>query len=478
MAIDDVVRAVTSREISATEMVRSSLAAIDRHDADLNCVVARDDEAALSAAAAIDARLAEGKRVGALAGVPVLVKDLEDAAGLPTSLGSAALGPKEIPAAEHDSIQVARLKAAGAIVVGKANTPELGFGPRTNNLRFGETKNPWDLSRSPGGSSGASAAALAAGLVPLATGSDGGGSIRIPAALCGLSGFKPSLGRVPHGGFEPPAWHHLDTRGPMARTTRSIAVALDAVIGPDQSDLRSLPMPDTAWSVAAAQPGVPSRMAWSPTLGYAEVDREVLDVCTAAVKSIASMGVEVEQIDSVFAEDPVFSWLRLTNAYNRRTLASVDEERRALIDPELLFLQELTAADTPVDVVQAEDECHRLNLRLVELFHRNRLLMCPTTAAVAPRLGESGVINGVADSNWVRFTYPFNMTRSPAGTVCVGYTPAGLPVGLQIVGPQHADLAVLRAMAAIEDALGVMRPAPYPPTRGNTGSEPGSTASK
>lgn len=441
-------------------MVRASLAAIDRHDGELNCVVARNDEAALAAAAAVDRRISEGKAVGPLAGVPLLVKDLEDAAGLPTSLGSASLGPADLPPAAHDSVQVARLKAAGAVVVGKANTPELGFTARTNNLRFGETKNPWDLSRSPGGSSGASAAAVAAGLVPLATGSDGGGSIRIPAALCGLSGFKPSLGRVPHGGAEPPAWHHLDSRGPMARTTRSIAIALDAVIGPDPTDLRSLPLPEASWSGAAAQPGLPIRIAWSPTLGYAPVDSEVLEVCTSAVKGIAEMSVEVEQVDAVFDADPLFSWLSLTNAYNRRTLASVED--RTSIDPDLLMLLEFTAADAVVDVVRAEDECHRLNLRLIELFRRCRLLLCPTTAAVAPRLGASGSINGVEDPNWVRFTYPFNMTRSPAGSVCVGYTRAGLPVGLQVVGPQHADLAVLRAMAAIEDALGVMRPAPFP----------------
>lgn len=458
--------------------MRASLAAIDRHDAELNCVVARNDEAALAAAAAVDERVSAGETVGPLAGVPLLVKDLEDAAGLPTSLGSAALGPSDLPPAKRDSVQVARLKAAGAVVVGKANTPELGFTARTNNLRFGETKNPWDLSRSPGGSSGASAAAVAAGLVPLATGSDGGGSIRIPAALCGLSGFKPSIGRVPHGGTEPPGWHHLDSRGPMARTTRSIAIALDAVIGPDPTDLRSLPMPETSWSGAAAQPGLPIRIAWSPTLGYAPVDSEVVEVCTTAVKRIAEMAIEVEEVDSVFDADPIFSWLTLTNAYNRRTLTAVEDRARTKVDPDLLILLDFTSADTVVDLVRAEDECHRMNLRLVELFHRCRLLLCPTTAAAAPKLGSSGSINGTEDPNWVRFTYPFNMTRSPAGTVCVGYTQAGLPVGLQIVGPQHADLAVLRAMAAIEDALAVMRPAPFPPGRGNNGKGSSSSASK
>lgn len=443
--------------------MQGALAAIDRDDGELNCVVARNDERALAAAAEIDERLAAGETVGPMAGVPLLVKDLEDAEGFPTSLGSAALGRSDLALASRDSVQVARLKAAGAVVVGKTNTPELGYTARTNNPRFGETRNPWDLARSPGGSSGGSAAALASGLVPLATGSDGGGSIRIPAALCGLAGFKPSLGRVPHGGLEPPAWHHLDTRGPMARTTRGIALALDAVIGPDPTDLRSLPLPEASWSAAAAQPALPIRVLWSPNLGYAPVDSDVLAVCANAAKRIAEMGVEVEEVEGVFDADPIFSWLSLTNAYNRRTLASVEPEARARIDPDLLALLEFTAADSAVDIVRAEDECHRLNLRLVELFRRARLLICPTTAAPAPVLGAHGTIDGAEDPNWVRFTYPFNMTRSPAGTVCAGYTRAGLPVGLQVIGPQHGDLVVLRAMAAIEDALGAMRPAPFPP---------------
>lgn len=464
MSIDDVVTMVTTRRVSAAEIVRASLDAIDRHNTDLNAVVARNDDAALGAAREVDRRIAAGDRVGSLAGVPLLVKDLEDASGLPTSLGSAALGPDELPPAKADSTQVARLKAAGAIVVGKTNTPELGFTARTQNQRFGATRNPWDLARSPGGSSGGSAAAIAAGMVPLATGSDGGGSIRIPAALCGFSGFKPSVGRVPHGGSEPPSWHHLDSRGPMARTTRGAALALDAVIGPDPTDLRSLPVPESSWSAAVAKPGLPSRVMWSPTLGYAPVDAEVARVCAAAVSELESLGVEVEEVESLFTEDPVFSWLSLTNAYNRRSLSGLEgTDAWERVEPDLRTLFEFTAHDTVIDLVRAEDQCHRLNLRLVELFRHSRLLLCPTTAAAAPLVGEDGVINGAPDPNWVRFTYPFNMTRSPAGTVCAGYTTSDLPVGLQIIGPQHADLAVLRAMAAMEDALAVMRPAPFPP---------------
>src|SRR5207302_8804601 len=184
-------------------------------------------------------RVARGEEVGTLAGIPIGVKDLEDAAGLATSHGSTAL-PHTGPA-PRDSILVARLRAQGCVVVGKTNTPELGHYADTVNALFGSTLNPWDLAHSPGGSSGGSAAAIAAGMVPLATGSDGGGSIRIPSAACGLTGLKPSLGRVPSAGVAPPGWTHLSTKGVMARRIADVAAALDVVRGPHPHDLRSLP---------------------------------------------------------------------------------------------------------------------------------------------------------------------------------------------------------------------------------------------
>ncbi|HEY7946844.1 MAG TPA: amidase [Acidimicrobiales bacterium] len=453
---------VRSGRTSARELVTHALEQIDALNGTVNAFVAVDDTAALEEAAQIDEMVVAGSDPGPLAGIPIGVKDLEDAAGFVTTHGSPVFAGG--PAATADSSLVARLKAAGCIVIGKTNTPELGWKGDTDNAVFGPTHNPWHLDHSPGGSSGGSAAAIASGMVPLATGSDGGGSIRIPSSCCGLSGVKPSLGRVPSGGPEPPDWQNLSTKGPMARRIADVVAALDVVVGPDATDLRSLPRPEASWPAALLDPQVPVRVAWSPTLGYAPVDDEVLKICTRAVSVLESLGAEVVEIEPVFDEDPVRDWLTLATAYNLRTLApyrGTDVWTR--IDPFLAASMDWAAEHlTVLDVVRAEDACHRLNTRLVDLFHDVRLLVTPTCAALPPARGldGAGMINGVLDANWVRFTYPFNMTRSPAATVCAGLSADGLPVGLQLIGPQHADLVVIRSAAAMEAALAFDEVAP------------------
>ncbi len=450
-------------EIPAAALVDHALGQIAAHNPTLNAFVAVDEDRARAAAARVDADVAAGRDPGPLAGIPIGVKDLEDAAGFVTTHGSMAYAGGS-PATE-DSPLVARLVAAGCVVVGKTNTPELGWKADTDNTVFGPTLNPWNLEHTPGGSSGGSAVAIASGMVPLATGSDGGGSLRIPSACCGLSAMKPSLGRVPSGGDSAPDWHNLSTKGPMARRLADVVAALDVVVGPDPTDLRSLPRPEASWMAALVEPRPPRRVAWSPTLGYAEVDAEVLAICQRAVEVMASLGTEVVEVDTVFDHDPVDQWLTLSGTYNLRTHADVrGTPVWESVDPILAMVIEGAAATSALDLVRAEDACHDLNLRLVGLFHEVRLLVTPTTAAAAPprTLAGSGLINGVADVNWVKFTYPFNMTRSPAASVCVGLTEAGLPVGLQLVGPQHGDLVVLRSAAALEAAIGFDDLSAYP----------------
>jgi aspartyl-tRNA(Asn)/glutamyl-tRNA(Gln) amidotransferase subunit A len=349
-------------------------------------------------------------------------------------------------------------------VVGKTNTPEFGWKADTVNEVFGATHNPWSLERSAGGSSGGSAAALAAGLVPLATGSDGGGSIRIPASATGLTGFKPSLGRVPTGGREPPGWPTLSTRGVMTRRIRDAALALDSVVGPEPTDLVSLPLPDGSWSRSLATLNPPRKVAWAPTLGYGKVDSEVLAACESAVARLEELGTEVVTVDGLFGADPVQDWLALVGASSLRTLDKfrADDAVWSRIDPGLVALVEWVRASVgPAGVIEALDACHTLNLALVDLFHGVSLLLSPTVAGQLPRVGEPGTINGEPDVNWVAYTYPFNMTRSPAGSVCAGFTTDGMPVGLQVVGPQHGDVVVLRALALLEDALALDAPAPF-----------------
>ncbi len=436
---------------SAVELATGALDRIEEHNPAINAFVAVDRPGALGQAAAVDAAVAAGERVGPLAGIPIGVKDLEDAAGLRTTHGCALYATA--PPAERDSVFVSRLRAAGCVVVGKTNTPETGYMADTVNPLFGATRNPWDLARSAGGSSGGSAAAVAAGMVPLATGSDGGGSIRIPSALCGLTGFKPSLGRVPVGGVEPPAWADLSTKGPIARRARDLAAVLDATIGPDPTDLRSLPMPSASWSASLDELGLPRTVGWAPTLGYARVDSEVAGILAAAVTALEALGIDVVDVDPVFDHDPVGAWLTLVTSADLARFAGLSTAERALLDPGHDALM-LTARDrSATDVVTAQTAGHQANLRLVEVFHQVGLLLCPTVAGQAGPVGEWGLVDGEPDANWVACTYPFNLTRSPAGTVWVGSTRAGLPVGLQVVGPQHADVAVLRMLALVEDEL-------------------------
>ena len=454
---------VRSGRTSAAALVEHALERIAATNPEVNAFVAVDADGARARAAAVDAEVAAGRDPGPLAGIPLGVKDLEDAAGLPTTNGSAALG--EVPAAEADSTLVARLVAAGCVVVGKTNTPEFGWKADTENQRFGATRNPWNLDHSAGGSSGGSAAAIAAGMVPLATGSDGGGSLRIPSTCCGLPSVKPSLGRVPSGGPKAPDWHHLSTKGPMAARVADIVAALEVVVGPDPTDLRALPRPEASWVAALEDPHLPAKVAWSPTLGYAEIDAEVLAICSRVVDVMAGLGTDVVEVERVFDQDPVDDWLLLSGVYNLRSLgAVVDTPAFDLVDPVLRMIVEGARSASAVDVVRAEDAGHALNLQLVDLFRTVRLLVTPVTAAAAPprALGGQGLINGRPDINWVQMTYPFNMTRSPVATVCVGTTSDGVPVGVQLIGPQHADLVVIRAAAALEAALGFDPVAPYP----------------
>lgn len=458
--VEQVVTEVAAGQVGAREQVERALRAIERLDGTVHAFVAVDAERALADAADIDRRIAAGEPVGPLAGVPLAVKDIEDAIGFTTSQGS-ALHADAAPAA-RDSEHVARLRAAGCVVVGKTNTPEFGWQADTSNEVFPPTSNPWDPTRSAGGSSGGSGAAIAAGMVPLATGSDGGGSIRIPSAVHGLTGLKTSLGRVPGGGPTPPRWMHLSCKGPMARTARDVALALDAVIGFDPTDLHSLPPHHgPSWHSQVDEVLPPRQVVWSPTLGYGRVDAEVAAACRAAVDRLAAEGTEVVEVDTVFDEDPVFAWAAVAYSAIMRTVA----DRRGTPDwdritPGLRTMFDLVGGQSGVDVLQAIDAGHRLNHRLVEVLHQGAVLLCPTVAGQTGRVGEQGTVDGEASTGWVSFTYPFNLTGSPAGSVCVGHTTDGMPIGLQVVGPRFGDVVALRVLTHLEDLLGVDTVAP------------------
>ena len=497
--------AVRARQRSAREVTEQALRTIEALNPMYNAFVAIDADSALAQADAIDARIAAGDDVGPLAGVPLGVKDLEDATGFTTSKGSAAFAGG--PPSKRDSVEVARLRAAGCVIIGKTNAPEFGLRAETDNPTFGITRNPWDPTRTPGGSSGGSSAAVSAGMVPLATSSDGGGSIRIPASVTGLTALKPTLGLVPAADPAPVGWGDLSTRGPMARRAIDLAAALDVVIGPDTRDLRSLPIEGISFAAAVSQPTRPTRVAWSPTLGFATVDKAVAGVCAAAVERLAADGVEIVEVPAVFSEDPGVALGVLVSAYTRRTV----EPFRGTpawdqLDPLVMVAAELSRATVkdPMGIIAAQDACHRYNLELQSVLDGVDLLLCPVTMALPPlcenkvgvdavaaMLGGAlagdqvadlgledpaafladldarepinipiGTVNGQPVAVWHGMTQAFNMTRSPVGTVCAGFSAEGLPVGMQVVGRRLDDMRVVSVLAYLEQLLDTDRLAP------------------
>ncbi len=453
---------VQRREVAARELAAHSIERLEALDPTVNAFVVWDGDGALAQAAALDERLARGEDVGPLAGIVIGVKDLEDAAGLRTTYGSRIhLGDA---VATADSPLVARLRAAGCVVLGKTNTPEFGHKGISENPAFGATANPWQLEHSAGGSSGGTAAAIAAGIVALGTGSDGGGSIRLPASICGQSGIKCSQGRVPVGGPNPPGSGVLTVKGPMARTIRDVALALDAVVGPEPTDIFSFPGPHEPWS-GALDGRPPARVAWSPTLGYGELDTEVAASCQAAVDRLAAAGTEVVDLPTVWPTSPLESWLAIW--ITQRFKAHGHLRGTPAWDELGESLQQQIEAGAKVDgatYARAIDAAHLFNVQFEQAVASvdADLVLCPTTSGVVPRLdaGVMGTKDGVPTADWVSFTYGFNLTRNPAGTVCTGLTSGGLPIGLQVIGRQRDDLGVLRTLAALEDVIAFDQVAP------------------
>ena len=327
-----------------------------------------------------------------------------------------------------------------------------GYKGTTDNLVFGLSRNPWSLGHTPGGSSGGGAAAVAAGLGPLAVGTDGGGSIRIPCSCCGIFGLKPTLGRVAAA----PTYGGLDTlshTGPMTRTVRDAALMLNAIAGPDPRDLSSLPGDGTDY-LATLDRGIAGlRVAWTPDWGYAAVDPEVRRITEAAAKRFADTGCTVEEGTPGFS-DPADQFLILFCGSMAARLADKLPEWRSRFDPGLVEVIEHGMRPTAVDLITAANCRRTLNDKFRLFFGRYDLLLTPTLTAPPLPAGvdayEEIAGRKVAETGWFAFTYPLNMTGYPAATVPCGRTAGGLPVGLQIVGPRFADALVLRAAAAFE----------------------------
>ncbi|POM23336.1 Acylamidase [Actinomadura rubteroloni] len=443
----ELLAAYRARTLSPVEAVAAVLHRIERENPVLNafCLVTADE--ALTAARASADRWARGRPLP-LDGVPVSIKDVFLTAGRPTLRGSRAVDPAG-PWRE-DAPAVARLREAGAVAVGKTTTPEFAWKGVTDGPLTGVTRNPWDPALTPGGSSGGAAAAVAAGLAPLALGTDGGGSVRIPAAFTGTFTLKPTYGRVPHYPASP--FGTLAHAGPMTRTVQDAVLLLDVITAPDPRDWAALPPP--AGPFAATVPDVTGlRVAFSPDLGHARVDPEVAALVASAAETFAALGATVERADPGFA-DPVAAFWTLWSAGAAKVVEPLDPERRAGLDPGLREICEQGAAVTAAAYLDATAVRMDLGRRMGEFHERYDLLLTPTLPIAAFPAGRETPDGrpGERWTSWTPFTYPFNMTQQPAASVPCGFTAAGLPAGLQIVGPRHADARVLAACRAFEAA--------------------------
>ncbi|OGL19086.1 MAG: hypothetical protein A3F92_02045 [Candidatus Rokubacteria bacterium RIFCSPLOWO2_12_FULL_71_22] len=440
---------VRKKDVSPVEVTETVLARLEATDPVLNafCLVAADT--ARAAAREAEIAVVKGEPLGPLHGVPVSVKDVLATRGLATTGGS-RLFADHVP--DEDAIPVARAKAAGAVLLGKTTTSEFGHKAVTESPLFGVTRNPWDPALTPGGSSGGAAAAVASGIGPLALGSDGGGSVRIPAAFCGVYGLKPSFGRVPHaGGF--PGWAHVSHVGPLARTVRDAAVLLDVLAGADDRDRRSLPREAGSYLEACDGDVRGLHVAWTPDLGYARVDPRVRAVCESAAVEFETLGCHVEVVSPGW-ENPEEIFGTLIAAQFHAAWSERLAEDEALMDPTLVKFIRRGAAVTAPDYVRALERVDGYWSEVRAFLERFDLLLMPTVAvppfaAGAPAPREIGG-ERVSVLGWMPFTYPFNLTGQPAASVPAGFTDDGLPVGLQIVGRRHADGTVLAASAAFE----------------------------
>ena len=440
--------ALAAGDCSCRELMEATLARIDATQAKLGAFTCVADAERLRMRADEADRVRAQGRARPLEGIPLGVKDLEDVEGFVTSMGSV---PFRDNVAETDSVQVARLRAAGAIVVGKTNTPEFGFTAITKNLLFGASHNPWNLDHTPGGSSGGSSAAIAGGVISLATASDGGGSVRLPASMTGCFGLKPSLGRIPH---ETKLWSMDDTAvfGPLTRSVEDAAIHLDEVVGAHPLDPNSLPHPGFSYREILGSLPSGLRIAYSSDLGSAVVQDDVAAVVREAA-SVFEKSHEFREIEG--GPPPLGKAWGMGTAFD---LAGIIEPLLPAHEEDFqrAFLKGIHAARRMTSTLWGEIRRDRqaLNHWCADLFDRFDLLITPTVPFDPPPAGGPfpDEIGGrpVPPAGVASFTIPFNLSWHPAATVRAGFSEAGLPVGLQIVGPRHRDDLVLQAAFAFE----------------------------
>jgi amidase len=452
--------AIRRREVSCVEVMQAHLTRIEAVNPLLNAIVTLDAELGLRAAAAADAALGRDEPPGLLHGLPIAIKDLEDTAGMRTTYGS-PIYRDHIPAA--DTLMVARLRRAGAIVMGKTNTPEFGAGSQTFNRVFGATRNPYDRARTPGGSSGGAAAAVASGMLPFADGSDVGASIRNPASFCNVVGLRTAPGRVP-AVPSASAWNPMGVLGPLARSVEDAALLLRAMAGPDPRAPLSLEDRPEALVLGAGVDPRTVRIGWSRNLGDLPVEPAVTAVLEDHRGALEALGCAVEDVEpDLTAADDAFEVLRAVG-YAQAFGALLETDGGRLKDT-IRWNTRVGLALTGADVARALGLQTEMYERMRALLERYDALALPVSQ-VAPFAVEQEWVTEIAGApmgsylEWMRSCSRITVTAHPALSLPAGFTPEGLPVGVQLVGRQRGELGLLRVAAAIERATGVGQRAP------------------
>lgn len=446
----ELLRLFRSGELSPVEATQAALDQVEALNGHVNAFCLVDPDRALAAARESAERWRRGRPAGLLDGVPTSIKDLLLTRGWPTLRGSLMTSPDQDWV--EDAPAVARLREHGAVLVGKTTTPELGWKGVTDNPRDGITRNPWDTERTAGGSSGGSAAAVALGMGALSVGTDGGGSVRIPASFSGVFGLKPTYGRIPLYPASP--FGTLAHAGPMTRTVEDAALMLDVLSLPDSRDWSALGPPTQSYREALGTGVTGLRIAFSPTLGHVTVDPEVDARVRAAVQVLADLGAHVEEVDPGF-DDPVEAFHVLWFSGAAKSLEQFPRESWQSLDPGLAEVAEQGRRHSAMEYLEATAVRMRLGVLMGRFHETYDVLVTPSLPVPAFAAGVEVPAGSASPrwTGWTPYTYPFNLTQQPAASVPCGFTADGLPVGLHVVGPRHADARVLAVCHAYEQAV-------------------------
>lgn len=448
LSATELLAAYKSQTLSPVEVTEYLLGRIEALDAQTNAFCLIDADTTLAQARASEERWQNGEPMGMLDGVPVAVKDLVLSKGWPTLRGSKTVARDQ--AWDQDAPSVARLREHGAVLIGKTTTPEFGWKGTNDAPLTGVTSNPWDLHKTPGGSSGGAGAALAAGYCPIAIGTDAGGSIRIPSSFSGVFGLKPTFGLVAMWPASP--FGSLAHLGPMSRTVADSALFLNVVSEPDARDWFQQPFPKIDFSKDLDKGIKGARIAYSPRLGWVKrVDPEVEAAVAAAARRFTELGAVVEQVDPP-GGDPSAFFRVLYFSGAGFLLGEYPEEKLKLLDPNLREIVEASRSMTRRDFQQATAERAAYGAGIKAFMQNYDFLLTPATAVPAfdTPLVTPFDPSGKLWLEWTPFTYPFNLTTQPAASICCGFTKSGLPIGLQIVGRMGDDARVLQASRAFE----------------------------